>query len=169
MMSSWSSFYNVSWPNISQWGPTPLWTSEAATAARSTQKLSDQIMVIIQSGANANLHIYRDYNDYGVNPGMLTEAPHRFPTSHHQSIAHPKYVYVPPRLLSPQFTGQEVYLDKLRTYFGPTTGQPSQRRFLLHGKGGVGKTQLALKYAEENADRYVDSASKSISWNPWFV
>ena len=42
-------------------------------------------------------------------------------------------------------------------YFGPTAGQPSQNRFLLHGKGGVGKTQLALKYAEENANRYVVS------------
>ena len=74
-----------------------------------------------------------------------------------------KYVYVPPRLLSPRFTGQGIYLSELRTYFGPTTGQASQRRFVLYGKGGVGKTQLALKYAEENADRYVDSVSKSIS------
>ena len=62
---------------------------------------------------------------------------------------------MPPRPLSPRFTGQELYLDKLRNYFG----QPSslRRRFLLYGKGGVGKTQLALKFAEENADRYVDS------------
>ena len=128
-------------------------------------------MPIVQHGPNANLHVYGNYNDYGAqnitqvtNSGMLTKTPHRYSTSH-QSIAsfsHPKYVYFPPRLLSPQFTGQEMYLNKLRTYFGP---QPSQRRFLLHGKGGVGKTQLALKYAEETADKYVDSVWKSISWN----
>ena len=128
-------------------------------------------MPIIQDGEHANLHL-RDFYDYGVqqiihitNPGMHTKTLYRYPTPH-QSVAtssHPKYVYVPPRLLSPQFTGQEVYLNKLRTHFGPTTVQPSQRRFLLHGKGGVGKTQLALKYAEENAGRYVDSEPKSIS------
>ena len=138
-------------------------------------RLSNQIMPNIQTGANANSHFYGEYNDYGVqniiqitNPGTLAQTPHRYPTTSHQSIAtssHPKYIYVPPRPLSQQFTGQEVYLNKLRTHFGPTTGQPSQRRFLLHGKGGVGKTQLALKYAEENANRYVDSVSKSILWN----
>ena len=135
------------------------------------EKLSDYTMPIIQDGENATLHL-RDFYDYGVqqiihitNPGMHTKTPYRYPTPH-QSIAtssHPKYVYVPPRPLSPQFTGQEVYLSKLRTYFGPTSGpsQQSQRRFLLHGKGGVGKTQLALKYAEDTADRYVDLVVKS--------
>ena len=96
-------------------------------------------------------------------------APSWYLTTSHQSMAsfvQPKYVYVPSRLPSPRFTGQGIYLSKLRTYFG-TTGQTSQRRFLLHGKGGVGKTQLALKYAEESAGRYVDSEPKSISCNHW--
>lgn len=67
----------------------------------------------------------------------------------------PEYEYVPQRLLSPRFTGQEKYLQKLREYYGPSNSEKSQRRCLLHGKGGVGKTQLALKFAEENDDRYV--------------
>ena len=74
------------------------------------------------------------------------------------SVSEPetKYVYVPPRPLSPRFTGQEMYLEKLRKYFGPhtsTTWQKQRRCFLLHGMGGIGKTQLALKFAEECADR----------------
>ena len=69
------------------------------------------------------------------------------------TISQPKYVYVPPRPLTPRFTGQEMYLDKLRSYFRPPGSQNLQRRFLVHGKGGVGKTQLVLKFAQENADR----------------
>lgn len=72
------------------------------------------------------------------------------------TISQTEYVYVPPHPLSPRFTGQEEYLEKLRDYFGPHTSetwQKQRRCFLLYGIGGVGKTQIALKFAEESADR----------------
>ena len=53
------------------------------------------------------------------------------------------------------FTGRQDYLDKLEAYFSPRgPGYHSRREFLLYGIGGAGKTQLALKFAEENRGRY---------------
>ena len=55
---------------------------------------------------------------------------------------------------SPRFTGREDYLEKLRQHFGTHAGQPKHRQqFLLYGMGGVGKTQICLKFAEEHSDQ----------------
>jgi hypothetical protein len=57
-------------------------------------------------------------------------------------------------LPSPLFTGRKIYLDKLRQYFNFEHGQRVQRKqFLLYGLGGIGKTQICMKFAEESADR----------------
>jgi Cdc6-like AAA superfamily ATPase len=47
-------------------------------------------------------------------------------------------------------------LSKLDNCFSPrdTKGKP-RREFLLHGMGGVGKTQIALKAADDFEERYV--------------
>lgn len=75
------------------------------------------------------------------------------------------YVYVPPRSVSPRFTGQQVYLDQLQEYFSPQDSTNEEhymvqgdegherRLFLLYGQGGIGKTQTALKFAEKNSRR----------------
>src|ERR1700731_1679424 len=58
---------------------------------------------------------------------------------------------------SPNFTGQRSYLEKLKSHFGPREGQfPSRRLFLLSGMGGIGKTQICLKFIEENPELCVD-------------
>ncbi len=47
-------------------------------------------------------------------------------------------------------------MSKLDLFFSPrTSGLFPRREFLLHGMGGVGKTELALKVAQELGDRYV--------------
>ncbi|KAF8334572.1 P-loop containing nucleoside triphosphate hydrolase protein, partial [Amanita rubescens] len=52
------------------------------------------------------------------------------------------------------FTGQDKYLQKLKDYF---TSQQGQRKIiLLHGLGGIGKTQICLKFIEENPDLFSD-------------
>jgi len=57
---------------------------------------------------------------------------------------------------SPNFTGREGYLERLRTHFSMRPGQPHSRRlFLLYGMGGVGKTQICLKFIEENPELFV--------------
>ena len=73
--------------------------------------------------------------------------------------ANPQYSSVD--LPSPRFTGQEKHLRRLHEYFVPLS--PHRKIFLLYGMGGVGKTQICLKFAEETSDRYVASGSYT-SW-----
>lgn len=52
------------------------------------------------------------------------------------------------------FTGRETILDRLDKHFGPREpGDTSRREFHLRGMGGVGKTQIALKFTERNERR----------------
>ena len=57
------------------------------------------------------------------------------------------------------FTGRDEYLKTIETSFDfPKTSLDlgEQRRFVLHGTGGMGKTQLALKFLDEHRDKYVN-------------
>ena len=49
------------------------------------------------------------------------------------------------------FTGREDYLQKLKDYFSSSTGD-KRKSFLLQGLGGIGKSQICLKFIEENPD-----------------
>ena len=54
------------------------------------------------------------------------------------------------------FTGRMDIIEKLNNHFAPQDEGDKQRRsFLLYGMGGIGKTQICLKFAEEMADRYL--------------
>jgi len=53
------------------------------------------------------------------------------------------------------FTGREEIIGKLKNHFTPQDQGNNQRKsFLLYGMGGIGKTQICLKFVEEMADRY---------------
>ena len=70
----------------------------------------------------------------------------------------PKYVDVKPPASSLRFTGQRKHLDQLQECFAsprPAVGseEAARRCALLQGIGGAGKTQLALKFAEESSKR----------------
>ena len=47
------------------------------------------------------------------------------------------------------FTGRDEYLQELKDYFSSSIGE-KRKSFLLYGLGGMGKTQICLKFIEEN-------------------
>ena len=53
------------------------------------------------------------------------------------------------------FTGREDILQRLKEHFAPR--DRGRKSFLLYGMGGIGKTQICLKFVEEMAGRYVSS------------
>jgi signal recognition particle GTPase len=71
------------------------------------------------------------------------------------AIAHNnKHFEVAPHL-SPVFTGQGHIGKRLETAFTPSEYKcPFQRRFVLFGMGGAGKTQICLRYANNYQERY---------------
>jgi hypothetical protein len=50
---------------------------------------------------------------------------------------------------SMMFTGRSAYLQRLKDHF-VSNGMKKRKSFLLHGLGGIGKTQICLKFIEEN-------------------
>ena len=56
------------------------------------------------------------------------------------------------------FTGREDILQRLKEHFAPRyEGDRGRKSFLLYGMGGIGKTQICLKFVEEMDGRYVSS------------
>ena len=48
------------------------------------------------------------------------------------------------------FTGREDILERLKNHFVPQDeGDRCRKSFLLYGMGGIGKTQICLKFVEE--------------------
>ena len=56
---------------------------------------------------------------------------------------------------SNQFTGWKAVITKLKRHFFTKTNDASKKRkfFLLHGMGGIGKTQICLKFLEDMSDQ----------------
>ncbi|KAF7333469.1 FabD/lysophospholipase-like protein [Mycena venus] len=52
------------------------------------------------------------------------------------------------------FQGREVILDKMHHFF--TANKGNQHIYVLHGLGGVGKTQIALKFIKELSSDFSD-------------
>jgi len=52
------------------------------------------------------------------------------------------------------FTGRKNIMKTLEVFFSARPhGSKPRREYLLHGLGGAGKTQIALKFAEEYQNR----------------
>jgi len=67
----------------------------------------------------------------------------------------PKPVYKLMPSSSPNFVGCEDHLQRLQGYFNVRPANDRKRRaFVLYGVGGVGKTQICLKFLEDFSERY---------------
>jgi hypothetical protein len=86
--------------------------------------------------------------DMFLAPGLIAKLDH-IP----KNISLPKIEYKPMTPSSANFTGRSSYLAKLRAYFSAEPDKRLRRKsFLLYGMGGIGKTQICLKFAEESSD-----------------
>lgn len=66
--------------------------------------------------------------------------------------------YAVARSVSSVFTDREKIVTELTEYFmGSETQQGGkvQKRFVLHGLGGIGKSQICLKFVQNCRERYV--------------
>ena len=59
-----------------------------------------------------------------------------------------------PSELNPRFWGRESALQAIEAALNPDNGTKSLQSFALYGMGGVGKTQIALQYANRNRERF---------------
>ncbi|KIJ97514.1 hypothetical protein K443DRAFT_105567, partial [Laccaria amethystina LaAM-08-1] len=56
---------------------------------------------------------------------------------------------------STRFTGRTEVITKLKRHFSNANDSAQKRKFfLLHGMGGIGKTQICLKFVEEMFDHF---------------
>jgi hypothetical protein len=67
-----------------------------------------------------------------------------------------KHFYIP-QIVSSIFTGREQYLADLQQHFdvfgGSTNPTRIQKRFIIYGLGGSGKTQFCCKFAQHNRQK----------------
>ncbi|KAI4116581.1 MAG: hypothetical protein LQ345_003026 [Seirophora villosa] len=67
-----------------------------------------------------------------------------------------KHFYIP-RAVSSMFTGRVDLLDNLRSCLldasTPAEKKHTQKRFVIHGLGGLGKTEFCCKFAQDNRQR----------------
>ena len=75
---------------------------------------------------------------------MKTEKPQR----HDQSCYHL------PQTVNPRFWGRSEVICKIKEALDPDDQAQDQRSFAIWGMGGVGKTQIALKYVASNRQQF---------------
>ena len=66
----------------------------------------------------------------------------------------PKETFIVPYQKNDQFTGRHAFLAQLHTKLWEGGSRESSHRVILHGLGGVGKTQIAVQYAHTQQDAY---------------
>src|SRR4051812_29802907 len=70
----------------------------------------------------------------------------------HLALINEKYLV--PHHVSANFTGREEVCKMMQKNCLNPQITTMQRRFVLHGLGGSGKTQVALKFAQGSRERY---------------
>lgn len=63
-----------------------------------------------------------------------------------------------PRAVSPLFTGRGELGERLAQLFSfdPSTPPIQQRTFVIVGVGGIGKSEVCLKFVEDHGYEYVE-------------
>jgi hypothetical protein len=93
--------------------------------------------------------------------GLLLDIPDKIPFSTESKndaidVVLQNEHFNPPCTVSMDFIGQEEIMEALQKAFNPeeqTSSIKQQKRFVVYGIGGSGKTQISAKYAQNNRQR----------------
>ncbi|KAF8722355.1 hypothetical protein AX14_009860, partial [Amanita brunnescens Koide BX004] len=100
-----------------------------------------------------NSGFFNSAHNFAVINGHFTEINiHVTPNSSDKPAPSP---LLPMKHSSTMFTGHDEYLQRLRDYFNSSV-EGKRKSFLLYGLGGIGKTQICLKFIEESVDLFSD-------------
>jgi hypothetical protein len=105
------------------------------------QNISDKLL---------DLTIHSRILTHGV---LIVQSETRGPYNKHYNVSHH---------VSSIFTGRDDINEELRKQCLPSEppyAQKIQKRHVLYGLGGSGKTQICLRFAQEHRERYVHSIS----------
>ncbi|KAF8723801.1 hypothetical protein AX14_009173 [Amanita brunnescens Koide BX004] len=97
---------------------------------------------------------FKGAHNFVVTSGQFTEINHYSVSA---SLDTPLTPLPPLKQPSAFFTGHDEYLQRLKAHFRSEVRVGDQRKsFLLHGLGGIGKTQICLKFIKDNIDLFSD-------------
>lgn len=71
-------------------------------------------------------------------------------------------IWMVPRAPNRDYTGREEIAVRLSHSFDPLTPPTHQRIFVICGSGGIGKSEVCLKFSQDHRDEYVISNVLSI-------
>jgi hypothetical protein len=63
-----------------------------------------------------------------------------------------------PRAPSSMFTGRQALLERMKNHLITECGKKDHSVFVLQGYGGAGKSEVAIKFATDNQDKFVVSS-----------
>jgi hypothetical protein len=63
-----------------------------------------------------------------------------------------------PRAPSFMFTGRQALLERMKNHLITESGKKDLSVFVLQGYGGTGKSEVAVKFATDNQDKFVVSS-----------
>ena len=137
---------------------TPDRTQSALSGEEKLNYYQSQLKGLAEDlGRTVNVHVAHHVEDIR---NKVTEVLERIDgkTASSQPPSSTPFQSIIPPPPTDMFTGRGEYLQKMKDNFGlPKTSveMRTQRKFVLYGTGGIGKTQLALKFLDENPEQYV--------------
>ncbi|KIL53874.1 hypothetical protein M378DRAFT_93452 [Amanita muscaria Koide BX008] len=110
--------------------------------------------------ADPNSSMFQNAHNFTITGGEFVTTKNVYQMSHASSDQIPPLS--PLRSPSTFFTGRDHYLEALKDHFSPKLDS-KRKRFLLYGMGGIGKTQICLKFIEQYGKKWFE-----VLFSCWF-
>ncbi|KAJ7106955.1 hypothetical protein C8R44DRAFT_322986 [Mycena epipterygia] len=107
----------------------------------------------LMAAADTNFQVYKDH-ETNIDTNLHVHQMHKTLATMTLTVPLPQVTQVANNCPPPSriFEGRRAILDGMHQYFLQPTGK--QHIYLLHGLGGAGKTQIALKFIEDSSSHF---------------